>query len=182
VNWRDTFATLLMHTESGRASGIAGTRTPTTTRDIAFRALVVGVIGMALAYASAFFPPVIAQVGPWLMAVVVPLTLFAIMILGAVREPRSLARLVWPLLLVFLLVAGGFVLALLLPAETPDAGLVLGLPARAAVILWGVGVVPLFILPLAYALTFETQTLSDDDIARVRAARQMDVAPETTRE
>lgn len=182
VNWRDTFAALATHSDSGRVTRASNTRTPIAARDIAFRSLVLGVIGMAIAYASAFLPPAIAQVGPWLMAIMVPVTLFAIMILGAVRATRPLGRLVWPFLLVFLLVAGGFVLALLLPTETRDSGLVFGLPARAAVILLGVGVVPLFMLPVAYALTFDTHTLSEDDIARVRAARLTDVAPVTTPE
>lgn len=150
---------------SGRAS------TPLATPDAAFRALVLGVLGIALAYASAFLPAPIARVGPWLMALMVPLTLFAMLMLGAVRNTRPLGRLAWPFLVVFLLVAGGFVLALVLPAEGRTSPLVLGLPARAAVILIGVGIVPLFMLPLAYALTFDTHTLSDDDLARVRAAR-----------
>lgn len=144
---------------------------PRTVRDTAFRALVLGVIGIALAYASAFFPPSIAFIGPWLMAIMVPLVLFATMILGAVRGTRGLGRLALPFLLVFVLVAGGFVVALLLPAEAADVRLFLGLPPRAAVILYGVGLLPLFMLPMVYALTFDTLTLTDEDIARVRAAR-----------
>ncbi len=144
---------------------------PRTVRDTAFRTLVLGVIGIALAYASAFFPPSIAFIGPWLMAIMVPLVLFATMILGAVRGTRGLGRLALPFLLVFVLVAGGFVVALLLPAEAADVRLFLGLPPRAAVILYGVGLLPLFMLPMVYALTFDTLTLTDEDIARVRAAR-----------
>lgn len=142
-----------------------------SVRDMAFRALVLGVFGIALAYASAFFPPSIAFIGPWLMAIMVPLVLFATMILGAVRGTRGLGRLALPFLLVFVLVAGGFVVALLLPAEAADVRLFLGLPPRAAVILYGVGLLPLFMLPMVYALTFDTLTLTDEDIARVRAAR-----------
>jgi hypothetical protein len=135
-----------------------------------------------LAYASAFFPPVIAWVGPWLMAIMVPLVMFATMILGAVRETRTLGRLTLPFLLVFVLVAGGFVVALLLPVEGADAALFLGLPARAAVILYGVGLLPLFMLPMVYALTFDTLTLTDEDIARVRAARLPGSVPTGSRE
>lgn len=168
-----------MHTDSARAPSASRSYTPMTTRNVALRTLVLGVIGVAVAYASAFLPPSIARLGPWLMAVMVPLTLFAILVLGAVRGTRSLGRLVLPFLLVFVLVAGGFVLALLLPAEGRSSGLVLGLPPRAAVILFGVGFVPLFILPMAYALTFDTYTLTDDDIARVRAARLAPMASTT---
>jgi hypothetical protein len=178
VNWRGTFAEPPMHTNSPRATRRTRPRPPIAARDAALRLLVLGVMGMAVAYATAFLPPSLARAGPWLMAVLVPLTLFAILILGAVRNTRPLGRLAWPLLVVFLLVTGGFVLALVLPDEHSTSTLVLGLPARAAVIVFGVGIVPLFMLPLAYALTFDSYTLSDDDIARVRAARQASATPD----
>lgn len=144
---------------------------PASTRDLALRALVIGVLGIALAYASAFFPPAIARVGPWLMAVTMPITMFAMMVLGAVRAGRGIGPLLWPFVLVFLLVAGGFSLALWLPAEDVTTRLWLGLPPRAAVILYGVGLLPLFMLPVVYALTFDALTLTDDDLTRIRAAR-----------
>ena len=34
--------------------------------------------------------------------------------------------------------------------------------------IYGVGLLPIFVLPIAYALTFETQTLSAEDVERVR--------------
>lgn len=138
---------------------------------MALRALIVGVTGIAIAYASAFFPEPVARIGPWIMAVLMPITMFAMMVLGAVRSGRGMGPLALPFALVFLLVAGGFVLALWLPPEAVDTPLWLGLPPRAAVILFGVGLLPLFMLPVVYALTFDAFTLNDDDIARVRAAR-----------
>ena len=64
----------------------------------------------------------------------------------------------------------GFGAPLLLPAtEGPLSKLWLGLPARAAIVIYGVGLLPIIVLPVAYALTFETQTLSAQDVARVRA-------------
>jgi hypothetical protein len=63
----------------------------------------------------------------------------------------------------------GFGAALALPAtEGPLSRLWLGLPARAAIVIYGVGLLPIFVLPIAYALTFETQTLSAEDVERVR--------------
>ena len=63
----------------------------------------------------------------------------------------------------------GFGAALALPAtEGPLSTLWLGLPARAAIVIYGVGLLPIVVLPLAYALTFETQTLSAEDVERVR--------------
>jgi hypothetical protein len=63
----------------------------------------------------------------------------------------------------------GFGAALALPAtEGPLSRLWLGLPARAAMVIYGIGLLPIFVLPIAYALTFETQTLNADDLERVR--------------
>lgn len=135
-------------------------------------AVVLGTVGIALAYGSAFGPASVAAWGPWLMALALPVTMVALMLLGVVRHDRRLGRLRAPVVLVLLLVAGGFLLALGLPPDRVDGPLWLGLPPRAAVILYGVGLLPLFILPVAYALTFDDLTLSDADIARVRAARR----------
>jgi hypothetical protein len=60
-----------------------------------------------------------------------------------------------------------------MPAETgADAPLWLGLPRRAAIVLYGIGILPLFLLPFAYAWTFDAMTLSEEDLARVAAARR----------
>jgi hypothetical protein len=68
-----------------------------------------------------------------------------------------------------------------MPAESGvDTGLWLGLPPRAAVVLYGIGLIPLLLIPLAYAFTFEEQTLSDGDLERVLAAarrRMLSMAP-----
>jgi hypothetical protein len=145
---------------------------------LGLRLLVVGVLGMAAAYASAFFAPPVARVGPWLMAVMVPLTMVATLLLGAMRAGRPSRALMIAFATVFVIVAGGFLLALALPAESADAPLVAGLPRRAAIILLGVGVLPLFLLPLVYAATFDAVTLDDSDLARVRQARR--VLPEAS--
>lgn len=142
-----------------------------SVRDFALFALVLGVTGIAVSYVSAFLPLNIAGFGPWLMAITMPITMFAVLVLGAVRAGRKLGSLAWPFALVFVLVVGGFLVALVLPPDAVDAPLWFGLPRRAAVILYGVGLLPLFVLPIVYAVTFDALTLTDDDIARVRAAR-----------
>jgi len=48
---------------------------------------------------------------------------------------------------------------------------VLGFPLRAAIVIYGVGLVPLVMLPVVYAMTFDEMTLSEDDLARVREVR-----------
>ena len=91
------------------------------------------------------------------------------MILGAARGSRGVGPLKFPFLFVVAILAVGFCAALALPAtESPLSRLWLGLPARAAVIIYAVGLLPIVVLPIAYALTFETQTLSAKDVERVR--------------
>lgn len=53
-------------------------------------------------------------------------------------------------------------------ADGPDAPLFLGLPRRAAFLLLGVGLAPAFVVPLAYALVFDRETLTDEDMDRLR--------------
>jgi hypothetical protein len=75
----------------------------------------------------------------------------------------------------------GFGAALALPAtEGPLSTLWLGLPARAAIVIYGVGLLPIVVLPVAYALTFETQTLSAEDVERVRALARENRAVESS--
>jgi hypothetical protein len=90
-----------------------------------------------------------------------------------------------PFAFVILMLVIGFGAALALPAtEGPLSRLWLGLPARAAIVIYGVGLLPIFVLPIAYALTFETQTLSAEDVERVwklarenQAAKDAPIAP-----
>lgn len=124
---------------------------------------------MAIGYLAAFSPGGAPAWAAWLLALGIPSSTVGIMLLGALREGRSLGKLALPFALVALLLVCGFGLALGLPAnENPDSVLVLGLPLRAAIVVYGIGLVPIVILPVAYALTFESQTLSREDVERAR--------------
>jgi hypothetical protein len=91
------------------------------------------------------------------------------MILGAARGRMGIGPLKYPFAFVVAVLAIGFCAALALPAtEGPLSKLWLGLPARAAIVIYGIGLLPIIVLPAAYALTFETQTLSAEDVERVR--------------
>ncbi len=126
---------------------------------------------IAVAYASAF--PTAGEVpgwANWLLVFGTAGSLTGAMVLGAVRNDR-IGRLAIAFAAVFLILAGGFGAALLLPAADPaDPTLWLGLPPRAAIVMYGVGLLPYLIAPVAYAFTFERQTLSGADLERVRAA------------
>lgn len=142
-----------------------------TTGSRAIGALFAATLAIALAYASAFLPGGAPRWAPWLLATGTATCMVGMMVLGATRRGRPLGRtLVAAFAVTFVLVLGGFALALALPAEAAGARLWLGLPRRAAILLYGIGLLPLLILPLAYASTFDEQTLSEEDLARLRAA------------
>jgi hypothetical protein len=127
---------------------------------------------MAIAggYASAFMRGGAPAWAVWLLAIGIPISLTAVMVLGAARGRSGVGSLKIPFAIVFLMLAIGFGAAISLPAnESADSSLWLGLPARAAIIIYGIGLLPIFVLPIAYAVTFETQTLDSKDVEKVRA-------------
>src|SRR5712672_2010959 len=140
-----------------------------TTRRAALVTLFAGIAAIALGYAAAFTPHGTPPWAPWLLALGIPTSLGAIMILGATRGGRGVGPLKIPFAFVILMLVIGFGAALALPAtEGPLSKLWLGLPARAAIVIYGIGLLPIFVLPIAYALTFETQTLNAEDVELVR--------------
>lgn len=135
------------------------------------RLLVTSCVLIAVAYATMFVSATPPAWAPIVLAIAANGAIMTLMAIGAVRHDTMPRSLVWTFVGLFALCAGAFVLALVLPAhEGPGGVLLLGLPLRTAIVLYGVGVVPIAILPLAYALTFESSTLSEDDLVRVRAA------------
>jgi hypothetical protein len=139
------------------------------TRRAALVALFSGMLAIAIGYSGAFLPEGTPAWAPWLLALGIPVALGAIMILGAARGRMGIGPLKYPFAFVVAVLAIGFCAALALPAtESPLSELWLGLPARAAIVIYGIGLLPIIVLPVAYALTFETQTLSAEDVERVR--------------
>src|SRR5437762_8620153 len=96
---------------------------------------------VAVAYAALFLG-VWHGWAPLSLAIGANGVIISLMAIGAVRHdtmPRSLA---WTFAGLFVLCAGAFVAALVLPAQERAAGpLLLGLPLRTAIVLYGVGVV-----------------------------------------
>lgn len=165
---------------------VSGTTTivADTTRRAALVALIAGVLAIAVGYAAAFLPGGTPTWAPWLLALGIPVAIGAIMILGAARGRMGIGPLKFPFAFVVATLAIGFGAALALPAtEGPLSNLWLGLPARAAIVIYGIGLLPIIVLPVAYALTFESQTLNAEDVERVRAlarenrARNEDLTP-----
>jgi len=139
------------------------------TKKIARLVITVATGAIAVAYGSAFMPNGAPVWAPWLLALGIPGALGGVMVLGAARERGGVGRLAIPFAFVIVTLTVGFCLALGLPAnEGPDSTLFLGLPLRAAIVVYGIGLLPIIVLPVAYALTFETQTLNAEDVERVK--------------
>jgi hypothetical protein len=134
------------------------------------RALVASTTLIALAYAAAFLPGGAPRWAAISVALGTSGAYVSILVLGAARADRGIGRLGWVFGFLFALLSAAFTLVFTMPSEGASAPLWLGLPPRAAIVLYGIGILPLFVLPIAYALTFDTRTLSDEDIRRVREA------------
>lgn len=140
-------------------------------RRAALAALVLSIAAIGFSYAAAIVAGGMPTWSPWVMSIATSLAMIATMALGAARTGRSdggLRRLLIPFGAVLFIMLGAFAAALLLPGGAEP--LLLGLPRRAAIVLYGIGVLPALILPITYALTFDELTLTAEDIERVREA------------
>lgn len=136
----------------------------------ALAAIVLSTCLLAAAYASAFRDGGPPRWSGWLFAAGTTGVLLATLTLGAARRDRGLGRLVIPFVVMVVLMGGGFLAVFLMPDDLGAAEpLVLGLPRRAAVVLYVIGLLPTLVLPVAYALTFADQTLRPEDLERVLA-------------
>jgi hypothetical protein len=135
--------------------------------------LLASTAGIAVAYIACFAGYADRTATIALMVVSVATMLIAAMMLGALRNGQ-LGRLALPFAAVWVILVAGFIIAALLPPETAiTPHLILGVPRRAAIILYGIGLLPLIGMPIAYAVTFEDSTLADDDLTSLRARVQI---------
>lgn len=131
----------------------------TAPRDVARWAVVLGTVGVALAYVSAFAPPLIARSGQTLMAIATPVLLVGVLGLGAFDGPTMRARprrvLPWAFVGLAVWLALGFALAVSSGPSDAAGVRLLGLPWAAALVLYGLGAVPAVLLPVLYAWVYE---------------------------
>lgn len=137
------------------------------TRRFAILATLAATCCIALAYASAFVSNG-TRWGVWCMVVGLATMVVSMMALGVVRRGQGVGRLAFPLAFTFVVIVAGFGAALVLPDEGAASRILFGLPLRAAIVLYGVGLLPIIVLPFAYAATFDAMTLREEDLARVR--------------
>lgn len=138
-------------------------------RRFALAVIFLSMVALAGGYASAFLPGGPPKFITWVFALATACAMIAMLILGAARKGVNLGVLKFVFAFCFLCVGGGFAMALLAPPVTAGAKLWLGLPQGAAVILFVVGLLPMLVLPIAYALTFERVTLNTDELDALRA-------------
>lgn len=140
------------------------------------RGAAIGTVLVGVAYLGAWRAGGAPSWCAWTMIVGVALLLSGSLALGATRRGRlSVAARVAALFL-FLWLVGCFGAALALPDDR--ATLWLGLPVRTAIVLVGVGLVPLAVLPILFARDFATDGEDDAErlIAACRAARETDAS------
>lgn len=142
----------------------------------AMHLLVLGLLAAMAAYLDALRTGGATAASGWLMALALVLILPTTLALGA-RRARGMPRLaLFVAVLLGVVLAVGFGAALALPDLGAQEPLWLGLPRRAAVIVYGVGLVPLLFLPWAYATTHAGSDLDAATVAALaeRCARLQD--------
>lgn len=135
--------------------------------------LTAGTAVVSGAYLATLFGGAAPEWAVWAIPVGIGLLLFGFFDLGGspraevASETRLKLRLVFAATAVW--VAAGLALLIAMPAaEATDPALILGLPPRAAWMIYGVGLAPGLFLPLAYALFFDEATLSERSLDHLR--------------
>ncbi len=129
--------------------------------------LVGGLLAVAAGYAA-----VLLDAGPPLfpataLALGASAVLGALLRLGARRGGSIPDTLRLASTIAFIATAIGLLFALAAPPPADDGPLLLGLPRVTAVMLLCTGLVPLVLLPVAYARAFDIEVLNETDLARV---------------
>lgn len=132
--------------------------------------LVLGLLAVAAAYALVIADSAL-RAAPWWLALGTTSVLAGMAIMGIARRGRATPLLARAAALCCVSVAVGLVIPLVLPAPSAGEPLFLGLPRPTAMLLLLVGLLPLVLLPLAYAIAFEREVLSQDDLAAMRDER-----------
>jgi len=109
---------------------------------------------LVLGYSATFWPGGVPMWVSVMFAVATVAQLMAFCVLGAVTREGRLGAAAWGVLTMGLLVGGALVYAIVAPDLGADEPLLLGLPRRAAVILYGVGVGPLAVLAMGFVKHF----------------------------
>ncbi|MBI2796673.1 MAG: hypothetical protein HYX65_08225 [Gemmatimonadetes bacterium] len=150
-------------------------------RVTALRLLALALACVGAGYAGAFRAGGAAPWASWAMVCGVALLMVSLMALGAARGAGTAGvtrGMAVPLAFTFAVLVGCLGAGLALPpGEATGGARLLGLPVRAAIVLYGVGVLPLLVLPFAYARSFDAQVLREDDLARISEVARAHALP-----
>lgn len=124
-------------------------------RDYALIGVFAGTILITAAYASAWLPTGTPVWGVCCMVVGCATLIGSATLLGALRSGVRRRVALFAAVFLFVVITAGFGVPLWLPAETPDTPLILGLPLRTAIEIYGVGLLPLAVLPVLFAIEFK---------------------------
>jgi len=143
----------------------------------ALRILVAALLAVGLGYALAFLPGGAPAVAPWLLLVGTVTSLLVVARLGMARRASRAAGAA--LAVVFVMVVAGVGGALLLADPVAGDPLFGGLPAGAALVVYGAGLLPLLVVPLAYAWSFDEAGFAPGELEELveRARRAAEEAP-----
>ena len=131
--------------------------------------VVLSLLVVGAGYAGSFFA---APWAPWCLAVGTCGALMSLMALGSVRRGHITPVLRWIFAAMFVWCAGCFCVALAMPANEGAGGpLLFGFPVRSTIVLLGIAIVPILVFPFAWALTFDSAMLSEEDLRRLRDAQ-----------
>ncbi len=136
---------------------------------MALRYCAIGVALIGVAYASAWWPGGAPRWGVWSMILGAALTLAATLALGALGSSGRRRWIMATAAFLFVVVVAGFGLPLLLPDRGAAEPLLLGLPLRAAIEVYGVGLLPMLVLPFVYAREFDVRELDPGALEAFRA-------------
>ncbi len=133
--------------------------------------LALSSLALLVGYASAWWPSVAPRGVALLFAAATVLQLVAFVLLGARRRDGRLGA-GWMAVVVLVALVGGILITTAAqPGSAEGEALLLGLPRRAAFVLYGVGIAPLLLLAGAFARGFAAWSATDADVARLRALR-----------
>lgn len=130
--------------------------------------MCIGALCALAGYGMAWLDPALAAMAAGCMAAAIVITMPSALLLGAQpsRRHRWLRIAAGSLALLLLTV---LTLALALPSLGGAESLILGLPRRLALVIYGVGLVPFLFLPIAFASDFDTASLDPDALRDLRA-------------
>ena len=128
--------------------------------------IFVGALAILVAYASAWFG--IPTWGAWSMIVGSALCMSGATAMGAANSHVRPARVAIAASFLFVVIVVGFGAPFFWPVVSPETPLMFGLPLPVAIELFGVGLLPIMVLPILFAVEFKADGLDDVALAELR--------------